>query len=439
VSKPRIYVAISTFFPLVGGAETQTHAQCKQFREKGYEATIVTFRHKKAWLPHEVIAGVPVVRVGGILLDAREKLPRLIQKLLYLLAILQMTWLLWRHRKYYDVLQVCQFNLLVLPFSLLCRFAHKPMTIVVISAGAGKPTKSRNNAMLIAGPIDPSTPWLQVDGQTWVDGDLYNLERAGKAVVLCTQFLLKHIRVVVIVLSSRMSRYLIAHNIRIPETQIIPNGVDITRFQPLNDDSAFKERTKTVICISKMRYEKGIDVLLQAWRLVQEHAPEARLIIVGSGRIQSQFECMANELGVTGSVEFAGLQSDIPAQLHRGSIGVLPSRWEGMPNALLEATASGLACVATAVSGSEDIIQHEINGLLVEPEDYESLAQALLTLLHDPELVQKYGSAARATTEKNYSLEQVTNMYIELYNKLTGQSHDAVIDTQPSESCQLIS
>ncbi|HYX48667.1 MAG TPA: glycosyltransferase, partial [Ktedonobacteraceae bacterium] len=141
MSKPRIYVAISTFFPLVGGAETQTHAQCKQLREKGYEATIVTFRHKKAWSPHEVIAGVPVFRVGGTLLNTREKLPRLIQKILYFLAILQMTWLLWRRRKYYDVLQVCQFNVLVLPFSLLCRFAHKPMTIVVISAGAGKPTK----------------------------------------------------------------------------------------------------------------------------------------------------------------------------------------------------------------------------------------------------------------------------------------------------------
>jgi glycosyltransferase involved in cell wall biosynthesis len=313
------------------------------------------------------------------------------------------------------------------------------MTIVVISAGAGKPTKSHDNAMLIAGPIDPSTPWLQVDGRTWIDGDLYNLERAGKAAVLCTQFLLKRIRVVVIVLSSRMSRYLIAHNLSLPETQIIPNGVDITRFHPLYEDQAFKERTRIVICISKMRYEKGIDVLLQAWRLVHEHAPDARLIIVGSGRIQSQLQLMASELEVTDSVEFAGLQSDIPAQLHRGSIGVLPSRWEGMPNALLEATASGLACVATSVSGSEDIIQHGYNGLLVAPEDYEGLAQALLTLLCDPELVRKYGHAARVSTEKNYSLERVTNMYIELYNKLTDQGHHAAVDKQPSESCQLIS
>jgi glycosyltransferase involved in cell wall biosynthesis len=430
VSKPRIYVTITTFFPLVGGAETQTHAQCKHLREKGYEATIVTFRHNKSWLPCEVIEGVPVMRIAGLLLGNREKLPRLLQRLLYLLAMLQMSWILWQHRKRYDVLQVCQFNLLVLPLAVLCRLARKPMTIVVISAGAGKPTKSRNNAMLIAGPIDPTSSWLQVDGQTWVDGDLYGLERAGKAVIQCVRFLLQRIRVVVVVLSSRMSSYLIAHDLRLPDTQIIPNGVDITRYHPLVDDNAFEERTRVVICVSKMRYEKGIDVLLQAWRLVNDQAPEARLIIVGSGPIQAQFERMANALGIVGTVEFAGLQSDVPEQLHRGCIGVLPSRWEGMPNALLEATACGLACVATSVSGSEDIIQHGYNGLLVEPEDYESMAQALLSLLQDLELVKKYGQAAHLTTEKHYSLEHITNKYIELYNRLTGQSQQAANDTQ---------
>jgi glycosyltransferase involved in cell wall biosynthesis len=439
VSKPRIYVAITTFFPLIGGAETQTHAQCKRLREKGYEATIVTFRHNKSWLPYEVIEGVPVIRIAGLLLGNREKLPRLLQRLLYLLAMLQMSRILWQHRKRYDVLQVCQFNLLVLPLAVLCRFARKPMTIVVISAGAGKPTKSRNNARLIAGPIDPNAPWLQVNGQTWVDGDLYGLERAGKTVIRCVRFLLQRIRVVVVVLSSRMSNYLIAQDLRLPDTQIIPNGVDITRFYPLVDDNAFQERTQVVICVSKMRYEKGIDVLLQAWRLVHDQTPEARLVIVGSGPIQAQFEHITNALCIADTVEFAGLQSDVPKQLHRGSIGVLPSRWEGMPNALLEAMACGLACVATSVSGSEDIIQHGYNGLLVEPEDYEGMAQALLSLLQDPEYVQKYGQAARVTTEKHYSLEHITNKYIELYNRLTDQGQQAANDTQQSESYQLIS
>jgi len=211
------------------------------------------------------------------------------------------------------------------------------------------------------------------------------------------------------------------------------------RFCPPYDNNAIAEdcRAQTVICVSKMRYEKGIDVLLQAWRLVHEQTPNARLIIVGSGPIQPQLERLASALCISDSVEFAGLQSDVSSQLHRGKIGVLPSRWEGMPNALLEAMACGLACVATAVSGSEDIIQYGSNGFLVEPEDYEGMAQALLTLLRDPQLIQKFGLAARETIENNYSLGHITNMYIELYQRLTHQQ--VVDDTKLSESRQLIS
>src|SRR5206468_10403614 len=140
-------------------------------------------------------------------------------------------------------------------------------------------------------------------------------------------------------------------------------------------------------------------------------APLARLIIVGDGPLRPQLENMAKALGITNSVEFTGMQSNVVAQLHRGRLAVLPSRWEGMPNAVLEAMASGLPCVATRVSGSEDIIQHGVNGLLVESEDYHGMAQALLTLLDDLPLAQQYGRAARATVEKYYSLEHVTDMY----------------------------
>ncbi len=434
----RIYVAITTFFPLIGGAETQTHAQCKLLREKNIDATIVTFRHEKDWARYEVIEGVPVMRMAGLLLGRRKMLPRLLQRLLYALAMLQMSFIIWHHRKRFDVLQVCQFNLLVLPLAIVCRIAHKPMTIIVISAGAGKQTKSRNKATLISGPVDPTASWLQVDGQTWIDGDLYGLERAGKAVLRYMRSQLKRTQVAVVVLSSRMSTYLAGHDLHLPDTQIIPNGVDIMRFCPLHEMNALAEdcRAQTIICVSKMRYEKGIDVLLQAWRLVHEQTPGARLIIVGSGPIQAQLERLASALCISDSVEFAGLQSDVPSQLHRGKIGVLPSRWEGMPNALLEAMACGLACIATAVSGSEDIIQHGCNGFLVEPEDYESMAGELLTLLQNPELIQKFGLAARETTEKKYSLEHITNMYIELYQRLTHQQ--VVDDTELSESRQLI-
>ena len=94
-----------------------------------------------------------------------------------------------------------------------------------------------------------------------------------------------------------------------------------------------------------------------------------------------------------------------------------------MPNALLEAMACGLACVARRVSGSEEIIEHGVNGLLVEPEDYQGMAQALLTLLRDPVLIREYGRAARETIERHYSIEQVIDRYVELYQSVTGCSY----------------
>ena len=163
--------------------------------------------------------------------------------------------------------------------------------------------------------------------------------------------------------------------------------------------------------------------------------PEAYLVIVGNGPVQPQLEHMANALNIAQSVEFAGLQTDIPAQLHRGLIGILPSRWEGMPNALLEAMASGLACIATRVSGSEDIIQPGVNGLLVESEDYQGMAQALITLLQSQELTQQYGAAAHALIEQSYTLDHVLNMYIQLYHNLLSSTPSSPKDLIPTSGC----
>lgn len=421
-SKTRIYIAIPTFHPLVGGAETQTLAQSQRLIEKGYQIQIITFRHHHTWLSRETIQGVPVMRVAGLFLGRRDTLPRLLQRLMYLIAIIVMSWTLWHHRKKYDILQVCQLGSLCLPLAAVCRLARKPMTILLINSGSGDPrTKSKGPATLLAGPLDPKTPWLRVDGPTWIDGDIYGVLSMKNFIRSTMYRLLQDVHAVLLVLSTQMLHCLKEHNLDLPGTRVIPNGVDIVRFQPPPSNLTNEEWAKTVVCVSKLRYEKGTDVLLQAWHLVQKQMPDARLIIVGSGPLQGQQEMLADTLHIRQSVEFAGLQSDVPAQLHRGMIAVLPSRWEGMPNALLEAMATGCACVATRVSGSEDLIQSGVNGLLVTPEDYSGLAEALLTLLKDPTLAKKYGAAARARIEQHYTLEHILDMYIDLYRELANR------------------
>lgn len=425
----RIYIAISTFLPLIGGAEKQALAQAQNLRERGYETAVITLRHERAWPPREVVEGVPVIRVAGMLLGGREKLPKLLKKLSYLIGLLVMGWTLWRHRRRYDILHVYQLNLLALPTALVCRLTNKPMIIAVRSTSVV--TSSHNK-----GSFDAPASRLQTNGQSEVGGDLAALEALGKPAVRFTRFLLQHIHAVVIVLSSRMMNYVARHDFNLPGTQLIPNGVDVSRFSPLHETTSFQERAQIVVCVSKLRYEKGIDVLLQAWSLVQKqlHQPShAKLIVVGDGPTRAQLEDMAQALGIADSVEFAGLQSDIPAQLYRGGLAVLPSRWEGMPNALLEAMACGLPCVATRVSGSEDIIQHGVNGLLVESEDCQGMAHGLLTLLYDPALAQKYGHVARETVEKYYSLEHITDIYVKLYQRIAGRGESITREIASSE------
>ncbi|GAC1388732.1 MAG: glycosyltransferase family 4 protein [Ktedonobacteraceae bacterium] len=432
--KLRIYIAISTFHPLVGGAEKQAHAQGRMLRERGHEATIVTFRHEKQWSKRETIAGVLVIRVAGLLLGGRDKQPRVFQQALYILALLVMGWTLWRERHKYDLLHVYQLSLLALPASLACKLSGKPMIVAVRSSGPGKVTSTHDTTSLLAGPLDPTSSLLRIGAQTWDNGDLETLVRMGKPFVRYTRKVLLQIQAVVVVLSSRMKDYVANHGFLLPNTQLIPNGVDTEHFYPKLDTSSLATRAHTVVCVSKLRYEKGVDVLLQAWHLVQQQVPQARLIMVGSGPIEPQLTQMAEALGIKESVEFAGLQSDVVMQLHRANIAILPSRWEGMPNAVLEAMACGIPCIATRVSGSEDIIQPGVNGLLVEVEDYEAMAKALLTLLNDPALTQKYGQAARTTVEQRYSIEHITNIYIELYQKMVTPQTERAEHLSPSES-----
>jgi glycosyltransferase involved in cell wall biosynthesis len=434
MSNPRIYIVIATFLPLVGGAERQALLLGRSLRERDHATTIITFRHDITWPAYEVLEGVPIIRVAGTILERRKKLPRIFQKLLYLIAMGVMGWTLWRHRRYYDIVHVYMLNLLAMPASIVCRLTGKSMIVAIRCADSGKKTKPHQKTSLLAGSLDPSTPWLQIEGRTWEEGDLAELELMGRPVVRFTNALLQRINAVAVILSSRMRGYLAEHDFNLSDIQLIPNGVDIARFIPLPADASFNERAKVVICVSKFRFQKGIDVLLQAWNLVHQQAPEARLIIVGNGPLQNQLEQMNQALGLTGCVEFVGLQKDVPLQLHRAGLAVLSSYWEGMPNAILEAMASGLPCVATRVSGSEDIISQGVNGLLVEPGDYEGLAQALLALLNNPKLIQQYGQAARATIEQNFSLEYILNSYIELYQRIVNRQLRITKDIHPSKS-----
>jgi glycosyltransferase involved in cell wall biosynthesis len=203
---------------------------------------------------------------------------------------------------------------------------------------------------------------------------------------------------------------------------VIPNGVETEAAAPKSDYAAGDP--VRVVFVGRLHPQKGLDVLLEAFRAVLESAPERRwrLSVLGDGPLRARLEAQAERLGLGGAVEFCGAVGDVPARLLSSDIFVLPSQAEGMSNALLEAMAHGLPVVATRVSGNVDLIEDGVNGLLVAPGEPAELARALRRLGDDGELRARLGRAARAAIEAGFSMTAVAAEYLRLYRALHAEA-----------------
>lgn len=125
----RVYMAIETFFPLVGGSERQALLQSKYLREQGIDATIITMRFQRDWPERDSLEGVPVLRIAGPVLTWHARFSGSLRRLCYLFALLALGWQLWRRRHDYELLHVFQLTLFTLPALVVCCLAHKPLVV----------------------------------------------------------------------------------------------------------------------------------------------------------------------------------------------------------------------------------------------------------------------------------------------------------------------
>lgn len=162
-------------------------------------------------------------------------------------------------------------------------------------------------------------------------------------------------------------------------------------------------------------------MLLKAWRrLSMGDTKPLPLFVVGDGPERAPLALLAEQLGLKEHINFTGFVKEVAQYFHLAHFFVLPSRSEGLPNALLEAMACGLPAVATHVGGIPKVVIDGETGLLVPPDDEEALADAIKRLLDSPSLCRKMGKAARRHIEAHYSIESVTDQHIALYQKVAG-------------------
>jgi len=255
-----------------------------------------------------------------------------------------------------------------------------------------------------------------------LDGDFARLRRTGLIVGLP---LLRRLRRVVAI-SAETEAELLAHGFPADQIARIPNGVDPIRFAPApNPEVASQQQgfgPETVLFLGRLDAQKGLDVALDAWVQVTARRPTAHLILAGDGPARTGLEEKVRGLGLADRVSFLGVRPDPERLLQASQIFILPSRSEGMSNALLEAMATGLACVASRIGGNCDLLEDGRTGLLTPPGDVETLADSLCALLEDGSLRNRLGTAARAAAIERYGMDHVVREYMELYATLTGDT-----------------
>lgn len=194
--------------------------------------------------------------------------------------------------------------------------------------------------------------------------------------------------------------------------QVIPNGVDTEQFSPA--EQARAGGPLRILFVGRLSRQKDLGVLLQAAARIRQHQG-IELLLAGDGPEREELAKLAEALGLAAQVRFLGWtpRAELPALYRSADLFALPSRDEGMPNALLEAMASGLPVVATCIAGSEELVEEGRNGYLVPVGDAEALALRLDWLAGEPALRACFGveSRARACTR---SWEQVATAYLEL-------------------------
>lgn len=194
--------------------------------------------------------------------------------------------------------------------------------------------------------------------------------------------------------------------------RVVYNGIDVEQYGPLKkraDSTVFGQTflpgTKLVVMVANMHRDvKGHGELLVAAQTVRREYPAARFLLVGDGEMRAAFEMQARLAGLEKSVIFLGHRTDVAEILAHCDIGVLASRAEGLPNAVMEYMASGLATVATPVGGVPELVEHERNGLLVPARSPSALSEAILRLLKDDELRHRLADAARETVQSKCDL-----------------------------------
>jgi glycosyltransferase involved in cell wall biosynthesis len=371
VKKPAVIMIISQFRPVASGAELQAERLAYKLAALGFPMQVLTQHRDPSSLPYEVVRGVRIHRCDfplayNLNYEAAPTLHFLIQ-----------------NRHTFDVLHNHQMWGHAVVATLVARWLGKKNIIKLACAG------------------------------TFGDLEVFSQLRYAKWGLQVLQM-----ADAIVAVSREIQLELLQHGFAPEKINRIPNGVDVEEFQR---NRAFPSSPRSrFILLGRRTPQKGIDTALKAMRILADKglAADLELKFYGWDFAEWDYRKMAQDLGVDRYVAFLPFENDVLKVYQEANCLLLPSVGEGLSNVLLEAMSLEMPVIASRVSGTVEVVDHQENGLLIPPGSPEALAGAMELVLAKPELAFEWGRQARRKVQEHYSLDAVAQKYARLYNSL---------------------
>jgi glycosyltransferase involved in cell wall biosynthesis len=394
-----VCIFTETYFPVIGGGETQARLLAEQLVADGFSVIVVTRRSDAALKKVERYGEVTVHRLPPVGAGQMKKWGLLFSGFGALI----------RHRREYDLVFVSGFRIIGIAAVMAGKLCSKAVVLKADSQGEMS-GEFFTQGLKKLGQTPSSPPF------SWFLRGRNRILKQANAFTFITPDVRKELDDAGIAASS-------LHD--------IPNSVDIVRFFPADAEQQQAMRQKTglpasgriVVYTGRLVSYKGLPLLLSVWKEIRCEFADASLLLVGIGGLdihncEAQLKAYVEENDLQQCVFFTGSVHNVPDYLRASDVFVLPTKEDAFPGALLEAMACRLPVITTPVGAIKTVIKDGENGLLVQPGSFEQLRQALAALLTDGGLAKKLGEAGRQTVQNRYAAVTVARQYEQLFQSL---------------------
>lgn len=402
----KILMIIDQFYPVIGGAEQQALRISRRLIKKGHTVSVLTRQSRPELKEYEEHEGIPIYRLPIVGVTGTSKLKGTIPAIRWLL----------KNRDKYDIIHCHGVNPVEWGALLASFVTKKPYVIKIplpnynyyANSIKGFHLQATNSIGFAHRYIRPAfLPALRLVRRTLIG-------RAGR----------------VFAISPEIKNNLTGRGFN--NISNIPNGVDTNEFRPVETGEKLALRLKLRLPLRKSIFiyagrlaaEKNIITLLRAWEDAKKESRFAasQLILLGGGKdqpysVETELRQFAGNRGLSGVV-FQGTRTDVIEFLQAADCFILPSYWEGMSNALLEAMACGIPAIASDVEGNRALIEQDQSGYLFPATDHKKLAFCLLKMALDANLRENMGRRARQIAIEKFSLSKITDEIIGEYQKV---------------------